>query len=124
MYRWKICELRWKDFGETVIDNRHKMYFSAKDVMGCQPILNRFITIPLKASPLNITVIQVYGLMSDQEDSLVEEFARYNNIVLANALGPQKASWRWTWHSPSGDHHNQIDYILVQRRSAVYKTEV
>lgn len=26
MYWWKICELLWKGFGETMIDNRHKMY--------------------------------------------------------------------------------------------------
>ena len=23
---------------------------------------------------------------------------------------------RWTWHSPDGKHHNQIDYILVKKR--------
>ena len=27
-----------------------------------------------------------------------------------------KASRRWTWHSPNGEHHNQIDYIMVKRR--------
>ena len=27
-----------------------------------------------------------------------------------------EASWRWTWHSPNGQHHNQIDYILVRKR--------
>ena len=25
-------------------------------------------------------------------------------------------SRRWTWHSPSGEHHNQIDYIMVKKR--------
>ena len=23
---------------------------------------------------------------------------------------------RWTWHSPDGKHHNQVDYILVKKR--------
>ena len=41
------------------------------------------------------------------------EFARYNNLILANTLGPHKNSRRWTWHSPNGEHHNQIDYIMV-----------
>ena len=27
-----------------------------------------------------------------------------------------KASRRWTWHSPNGQHHCQIDYILVRKR--------
>ena len=43
------------------------------------------------------------------------EFASYNNMVLSNTLGEHKASRKWTWHAPNGQHH-QIDYILVQRR--------
>ena len=37
------------------------------------------------------------------------------NLVLANTFGHHKAS-RWTWHSPNGQHHSQIDYILVRKR--------
>ena len=44
------------------------------------------------------------------------EFATCNNLVLTNTLGPHKPSRRWTWHSPDGKHHNQIDYILVKKR--------
>ena len=44
------------------------------------------------------------------------EFAAFNNLVLTNALGPHKPSRRWTWHSPDGKHHNQINYILVEKR--------
>ena len=36
--------------------------------------------------------------------------------MLANTLGNHKPSRRWTWHSPHGTHHNQIDYILVKKR--------
>ena len=39
-----------------------------------------------------------------------------SNLVLTNTLGPHKPSRRWTWHSPDGKHHNQIDYILVKKR--------
>ena len=46
----------------------------------------------------------------------VLDFANYNNLVLANTLGNHKPSRRWTWHSPDGTHHNQIDYILVKKR--------
>ena len=42
--------------------------------------------------------------------------ATFNNLVLTNTLGPHKPSRRWTWHSPDGKHHNQIDYILVKKR--------
>jgi hypothetical protein len=36
--------------------------------------------------------------------------------LLANTLGQYKKSRRWTWHSPSEEHSNQIDYILVIKR--------
>ena len=44
------------------------------------------------------------------------EFACYNDLLLTNALGKHKVSRRWTWHSPNGGYHNQIDYIMVWRR--------
>ena len=44
------------------------------------------------------------------------EFATFNDLVLANTFGHHKASRRWTWHNPNGQHHNQIDYILVRKR--------
>ncbi|KAJ8403273.1 hypothetical protein AAFF_G00354900 [Aldrovandia affinis] len=193
-YHWNILgisELRWKSFGETSTDKGHKLYFSGKEnkhehgvgflvhkdilgtVMGCQPVSSRLITIRLRATPFNITIIQAYAPTSTYQDSEVEdfyeqlqavldqtpkkdiiimqgdwnakvgedaypnwkdtcgpysniktndrglrllEFARYNNLMLANTLGLHKASRRWTWHSPNGEHHNQIDYILIKKR--------
>ena len=44
------------------------------------------------------------------------EFASYNNLKVVNTFGPRKPSRRWTWHSPGGYYHNQIDYIMVKRR--------
>ena len=44
------------------------------------------------------------------------DFATYKNLVLANTLGNHKPSRRWTWHSPDGTYHSQIDYILVKKR--------
>ena len=43
------------------------------------------------------------------------ELATFNDLVLANTFGNHKASRRWTWHSPNGQHHSQIDYILVKK---------
>ena len=36
--------------------------------------------------------------------------------MLASTFGHHKASKRWTWHTPNGQHHNQTDYILVRKR--------
>ena len=44
------------------------------------------------------------------------EFATFNDLILANTFGHHKTTRRWTWHSPNGQHHNQINYILVRKR--------
>ena len=50
------------------------------------------------------------------------EFACYNDLVLANTLGKRKVSRRWTWHSPNGGYHNQIEYIMVRTSVNTAKT--
>src|SRR5664279_1988750 len=40
-----------------------------------------------------------------------------NNLVIANTLFKQKKENRcWTWESPCGKVHNQIDYIMISRK--------
>ena len=92
-YHWNIvglCEMRWKNFGEMLTDDGHKVYFSGeegkheygvgflvhKDVVGavleCQPVSSRLISIRLRAAPFNITIIQVYAPTSGHDDSEVD----------------------------------------------------
>ena len=141
-------------------------------IMGCRPVSSQLITIRLKASPFNITIIQAYARTTDYNDDDIEdfydqlqevidqmpkkdilvvqgdwnvkigedastnwkgicgqycnpetnerglrllEFTSYNNQKVVNTFGPHKPSRHWTWHSPGGDYHNQIDYIMVKR---------
>ena len=35
---------------------------------------------------------------------------------MTNTFGPHKPFRRWTWRSPRGDYHNQINYIIVKQR--------
>ena len=60
------------------------------------------------------------GLYSNNETNerglRLLEFASLDDLKLANTFGPHKASRRWTWHSPNGKHHNQIDYIMIKGR--------
>ena len=56
------------------------------------------------------------AMMTQMRGLRLLEFATFNDLVLANTFGYHKASRRWTWHSPNGQYHNQIDYILVRRR--------
>ena len=34
------------------------------------------------------------------------EFATFSDLLLPSTFGHHKASRRWTWHSPDGQHHN------------------
>ena len=51
------------------------------------------------------------------------EFACYNDLVLVNTLGKHLVSRRWTWQSPNGGYHNQLDYIMVRTRKR-FRTSV
>ena len=42
--------------------------------MGCQPISSRLITIRLRATPFNITVVQAYAPTTDYDDEKIEGF--------------------------------------------------
>ena len=78
-YRWNIlglCEMRWKNVGETTTEEGHKVFFSGKEnkheegvgifvlkdivntVMGCRPVSSRLITVRLGAVPFNISIVE------------------------------------------------------------------
>ena len=102
-YRLKylgLCEVRWKSIGETSTQEGHKLYFSGRDdkhkqgvgffihkntmncVMGCRPISSRLITIRLRATPFNITIIQAYAPTSEYDDDDVDDFYEQLQEVL------------------------------------------
>ena len=87
-----LCEMRWKNFGETTTEGGHKVFFSGNEnkhehgvgyfvhkdvvntVMGCHPVSSRFISIRLKAVSFNITVVQASAPASDYDDNEIEKF--------------------------------------------------
>ena len=98
-YTWHIlglCEVRWKALGEHQTEDGHILYYSGEldksingvgflvnkaikgSVLECRPISSRIISIRLKASPFNITIIQVYAPTTDHDDEEIEEF--YNKL--------------------------------------------
>ena len=76
--------MRWKNFGETITEEGHKVFFSGKEgkhehgvrflvhkdsvntVPGCRPVSSRLISIRLRAVPFNNTIVQVYVPTSEQ----------------------------------------------------------
>ena len=59
------------------------------------------------------TVLQTKGLIVN---AWLKSETLHALLKVANTFGPHKSSRLWTWHSPGGDYHNQINYIMVKRR--------
>ena len=101
-YRWNIlglCEVRWKDFGETSTPEGHKLFFSGREdrhehgvgcliykdtvnaIMACRLVSSRLITIRLKASPFNITIIQTYTQTTDYDDDIDNFYDQLQEVI-------------------------------------------
>ena len=52
------------------------------------------------------------------------EFAANNKLLVTNTFFRKPASRYWTWKSPGGAYHNQIDFILADEKSTIYNNEV
>ena len=109
-YRWNILglgEVRWKkNFGETSTQEGHKLFSSGREdrhehgvgflihkdtenaIMGCRPVSSRLITICLKASPFNITIIQAYAPSTHYDDDDIEDF--YDQLQAVIGQAPKK----------------------------------
>ena len=60
-------------------------------VLGCNLINNRMISVRFQGKPFNITVIQVYALTSNAEETEVEQF--YENLQDLLELTSKKMSF-------------------------------
>ena len=81
-----------KKLWRNIYPEGHKLFFSGREdrhehgpgflihkdtvnaIMGCRPVCSRLITIRLKASPFNITIIQAYAPTTDYDDDDMEDF--------------------------------------------------
>ena len=95
----RLCEMRWKNFGKTITEEGHKVFFSGKEdkhehgvgflihkdivntVMGCRPVSSRVIIIRLRAVPFNSTIVQVYAPTSDYDHNEIEDFYELQNDI-------------------------------------------
>ena len=100
-----ISELKWTGMGEFNSDD-HYIYYCGKEslrrdgiaivvnkrvcnaVLGCNLKNDRMISVRFQGKPFNITVIQVYALMSNTEKAEVEWF--YEDLQDLLELTPKK----------------------------------
>ena len=57
------------------------------------------------------------AMMKQMRGLRLLEFATFNCLLFASTFAHRKASRGWIWHSPKGQHHNQINYNLTRKRS-------
>jgi hypothetical protein len=49
-------------------------------------------------------------------DNGVVNFATTRNLVVKSTMLPHRKIHKYTWTSPEGNTHNQIDHVLIDRR--------
>ena len=58
------------------------------------------------------------NLHQDSNDNGIRlvNFATSKNLVVKSMMFPHRNIHKYTWTSPDGNTHNQIDHVLVDRR--------
>jgi len=58
------------------------------------------------------------GLHQDSKDNGVKlvNFATLKNLVVKSTMFPHRNIHKYTWTSPDGKTHNQIEHVLIDRR--------
>ena len=61
------------------------------------------------------------GQESLHQDSIdngvtIVNFATSKNLVVKSTMFPHRNIHKYTWTSPDGNTHNQIDHVLIDRR--------
>ncbi|EYB88456.1 hypothetical protein Y032_0246g19 [Ancylostoma ceylanicum] len=60
--------------------------------------------------------IGIHGLQWNEHGERLSEFIMTTKIIHGNSQFQKPTSLRWTWESPAGEYHNEIDHIIVNRR--------
>ncbi|KAJ8709964.1 hypothetical protein PYW07_009330 [Mythimna separata] len=87
----RLCETHWKNSGHLQT-KAHIIFFSGNPdssrngvalalplqhkncVLGYEPVNDRIISVKLKASPVNLNIVQVYAPTSQASDEIIEDF--------------------------------------------------
>lgn len=55
---------------------------------------------------------------SNDNGERIIDFATSKNMVVLSTCFPRKDIHKYTWRSPDGKTHNQIDHVLIDKRGA------
>jgi endonuclease/exonuclease/phosphatase family metal-dependent hydrolase len=57
--------------------------------------------------------------ISNDNGVRVVNFATSKNLVVKSTMFPHSSIHKYTWTSPHGQTHNQIDHVLIDRRDGI-----
>ncbi|KAE9414302.1 hypothetical protein Angca_008528, partial [Angiostrongylus cantonensis] len=60
--------------------------------------------------------IGTHGLQRNEQGEWLSEFIMAIKTIHGNSQFQKPHSQRWTWESPNGEYHNEIDHIIVNRK--------
>uniref|UniRef100_A0A0K0D8D6 Endo/exonuclease/phosphatase domain-containing protein n=1 Tax=Angiostrongylus cantonensis TaxID=6313 RepID=A0A0K0D8D6_ANGCA len=60
--------------------------------------------------------IVTHGLKRNEQGERFSEFIMATKTIHGNSQFQKPHRQRWTWKSPNGEHHNEIDHIIVNRK--------
>jgi hypothetical protein len=57
-----------------------------------------------------------HKISNDNRVRVVVNFGTSKNLVVKSTMFPHHSIHKYTWTSPNGQMHNQIDHVLIDRR--------
>ena len=60
--------------------------------------------------------IGIHGLEWNEQGERLSEFIMVTKTIHGNSQFQKPHRQRWTWESPNGEYHNEIDHIIVNRK--------
>ncbi|KAE9420633.1 hypothetical protein Angca_003308, partial [Angiostrongylus cantonensis] len=60
--------------------------------------------------------IGTHGLEWNEQGERLSEFIMATKTIHGNSQFQKPHCQRWTWESPNGEYHNEIDHIIVNRK--------
>ena len=115
--------MRWKKSGEIPTNGGHRVYFSGKEdkheqgvrflvhkdivksVIGCRPISSGLMTVRLRASPFNITIITSFRYMHQHPAMMtVDEFYQELQSLVDQTLTQDILVVQGDWNAKDGEY--------------------
>ena len=60
----------------------------------------------------------------NQRGTRFVEFTESNNLKILNSFFKKRDKKKWTWESPNGNTHNEIDFIMARDRTMFQDVDV